>query len=346
MTNAPRGLGRGLQALLGEPVAADLGRPVSAPQPGSAWATPQAPAPVSAPANVVELPTPAPLPAPSPSGEAGPRLIPMAQIQANPNQPRRTFAQAELSELAESIRARGVLQPILVRSFAGQTDRFEIVAGERRFRAAQMAGLENMPAVVRLLSESEVLEIAIIENVQRVDLNPLEEAMGYQALIDRFGRTQQEIAETVGKSRPHIANTLRLLSLPDDIQSMVREGRLTAGHARAVITAPDPKGLALMAIDQGLNVREVERMAQKAKDERDGPRVSIGTTGSAIKDDDLAVIERSLASALGLPVTITRKPDGGPGEVKIGFRSLADLDGICRRLSSGGTTPPDQGPAF
>lgn len=336
MTNAPRGLGRGLQALLGDPVAADLGRPAPAVGAPQAWTAPPA-------ANVVEMSAPAA--AHVPANELGPRLVPLNQIQRNPNQPRRNFAEAELSELAESIRARGVLQPILVRPLPSMPDRFEIVAGERRFRAAQQAGLETIPAVVRQLSESEVLEIAIIENVQRVDLNPLEEAMGYQALIDRFGRTQQEIAETVGKSRPHIANTLRLLSLPDDIQAMVREGKLTAGHARAVINAPDPMGLARAAIEQGLNVREIERMAQKAKDERDGPRVN--PVAMAVEPDvDLAAMERSLSAALGMPVTLSRRSDGG-GEVKISYATLGQLDDVARRLSAGGSPPSnDSGPAF
>ncbi|MEJ0058210.1 MAG: ParB/RepB/Spo0J family partition protein [Terricaulis sp.] len=189
-----------------------------------------------------------------------------------------------------------MLQPILVRPIAG--GRYEIVAGERRWRAAQRAGLHSIPAIVRELDEVEVLEIAIVENVQRTDLNPIEEAQGFQALMDRFGRTQQDIADAVGKSRPHIANMLRLLALPDDMQEMVRDGRLTAGHARAILTAPDPRALAMRAIADGLNVREVERLAQQAKDERHGPR---HTPAPVIdnKDADTLALQRSLSEALG-----------------------------------------------
>jgi ParB family chromosome partitioning protein len=335
MTDGRRGLGRGLSALLGDPVPTDLARPS-----GGAWIPPSAPvAPTATPApnfgapasaaanNVVELAKPAA----SPSDTAA-RHLPINQITPNPNQPRRQFEEADLEELAASIRSRGVLQPILVRPVTGQSDRYEIVAGERRWRAAQRAELLTIPAVVRPLDESEVLEIGIIENVQRVDLNPLEEAMGYQALIDRFGRTQQEIAEIVGKSRPHIANTLRLLSLPDEIRTMVTDGRLTAGHARAVLTAPDPVGLARQAVTQGLNVRDLERLAAKAKDERDGPRVTGGAPPSE-KDGDTLTMERSLAEALGLDVAILRKGEGA-GELRISFKRLDQLDDLCRRLSA------------
>ncbi len=316
-----RGLGRGLSALLGEPVSADL-----APAPGPAWIPPlPTPAPAATIDNVVELPV-----APAASGNAGPSAIPLSQISPNPNQPRRVFVDADLAELAGSIRARGVLQPILVRP-AGE-GRFEIVAGERRFRAAQAAGLTAIPAIIRTLTEVEVLEIAIIENVQRVDLNPIEEAMGYQALIDRFGRTQAELAEVVGKSRPHIANTLRLLSLPADIQELVRENKITAGHARACIGVPDPQGLARIVIEQGLNVREVERLAQKAKDDVLGPRAAGAPKAAPANDDDLAAMERSLSSALGRDVAILKKGEGA-GEVRIAFKSLAELDELCRKLT-------------
>ncbi|MBI1252075.1 MAG: ParB/RepB/Spo0J family partition protein [Alphaproteobacteria bacterium] len=356
----PRGLGRGLSALLGEPVRTDIGDkhkqhappPQTAQQSAPAWIPPSSPvaqpqppaAPqAEAPANVVELPkafTPpppaeAPPPAVEPSNiapaalppEEGPKGLPIDLIQRNPGQPRKTFDEAELNELAASIRTRGVLQPILVRPIPG--GRYEIVAGERRWRAAQRAGLHSIPAVVRELDEVEVLEIAIIENVQRADLNPLEEAQGYQALIDRFGRTQQELADVVGKSRPHIANMLRLLSLPGDIQDMVRDGRLTAGHARAILTAPDPMALALRAIKDGLNVREIERLAANAKEQRDGPRVS---SSAAEKDADTREMEGRLSDMLGLAVTITTKGEGG--ELRISYKRLEQLDDIARRLSS------------
>ncbi|MCC6789545.1 MAG: ParB/RepB/Spo0J family partition protein, partial [Hyphomonadaceae bacterium] len=259
----PRGLGRGLSALLGEPVKTEAPKPANnvfgQPQP-----QPEPPrAPIEPPRNVFELPitqaapapanepvappaAAAPVPPQAAADAAGPRSIPIDLVQRNPQQPRKHFDEAELNDLSSSIKTHGILQPILVRPIAD--GKYEIVAGERRWRAAQKAGLHSIPAVIRELNEVEVLEIAIVENVQRMDLNPIEEAQGFQALIDRFGRTQQEIADAVGKSRPHIANMLRLLQLPDDLQEMVRDGRLSSGHARAILTAPDPRGLAQRAI--------------------------------------------------------------------------------------------------
>jgi ParB family chromosome partitioning protein len=320
-------------------------KPANAP----AWPAPQPQpeaqqqrAPIEPPRNVFELPVaqspqpaaPAPQPiasAPTPvlAGEAGPRSLPIDLVQRNPQQPRKHFDEGDLAELAGSIRTHGVLQPILVRPIPG--GKFEIVAGERRWRAAQRAGLHTIPAVVRELNEVEVLEIAIVENVQRTDLNPIEEAQGFQALIDRFGRTQEEIAEAVGKSRPHIANMLRLLKLPEDLQEMVRDGRLSSGHARAILTAPDQRALAQRAIKEGLNVREVERLAQQAKDEKHGPRV---TTGGDGKSADTRALEQSLSNALGLEVTISEK-SGTAGEVKISYKSLEQLDDVIRRLQGG-----------
>jgi ParB family transcriptional regulator, chromosome partitioning protein len=352
----PRGLGRGLSALLGEPVRTEPPKPANTswPQPAPQPPAPQAEAPRPAPPpieparNVFELPvtnvqqqSPAPQPqqphpAPAPqaappqaAAESGPRSIPIDLVQRNPQQPRKHFDESELTELAGSIKTHGVLQPILVRPIAD--GRYEIVAGERRWRAAQRAGLHAIPAVIRDLNEVEVLEIAIVENVQRTDLNPLEEAQGFQALIERFGRTQQDIADAVGKSRPHIANMLRLLQLPDDIQEMVRDGRLSSGHARAILTAPDPRGLAQKAISEGLNVREVERLAQIAKDEKHGPRASV--VAAEAKSADTRALEQSLSNALGLDVTIVEK--GEAGEVKIAFKSLAQLDEVIRRLRGG-----------
>ncbi len=341
----PRGLGRGLSALLGEPVKTETPRPANAP----AWSQPepqQQRAPIEPPRNVFELPvastppqapaapTPTPQPvaaAPAPTAAAsdGPRSLPIDLVQRNPGQPRKHFDENDLTDLANSIKAHGVLQPILVRPIAD--GRYEIVAGERRWRAAQRAGLHSIPAVVRELNEVEVVEIAIVENVQRTDLNPIEEAQGFQALIDRFGRTQQEIADAVGKSRPHIANMLRLLALPDDLQEMVRDGRLSSGHARAILTAPDPRGLAQRAISEGLNVRDVERLAQQAKDEKHGPRASV--VAAEAKSADTRALEQSLSNALGLEVTITDK--NGAGEVKVSYKTLEQLDDVIRRLRGG-----------
>ncbi|MBL8547213.1 MAG: ParB/RepB/Spo0J family partition protein [Hyphomonadaceae bacterium] len=352
----PRGLGRGLSALLGEPVKTETPKPANnvfgqpAPQPEPPRA------PIEPPRNVFELPitqaaAPAPIPANEPvappvaaappqvatsapveaAGDHGPRSVPIDLVQRNPQQPRKHFDEAELNDLSSSIKTHGILQPILVRPIAG--GKYEIVAGERRWRAAQRAGLHSIPAVIRELNEVEVLEIAIVENVQRMDLNPIEEAQGFQALIDRFGRTQQEIADAVGKSRPHIANMLRLLQLPDDLQEMVRDGRLSSGHARAILTAPDPRGLAQRAISEGLNVRDIERLAQQAKDEKHGPRVTPGGSSADAKSADTRALEQSLSNALGLDVTINDK--AGAGEVKISYKTLEQLDDVIRRLRGG-----------
>ena len=347
----PRGLGRGLSALLGEPVKTEAPRPANTfgqPQPQPE----QSRAPIEPPRNVFELPITQAAPTPAPANEpvappaaatpapvasapvqaadsAGPRSVPIELVQRNPQQPRKHFDEAELNDLASSIKTHGILQPILVRPIAD--GKYEIVAGERRWRAAQRAGLHTIPAVIRELNEVEVLEIAIVENVQRTDLNPIEEAQGFQALIDRFGRTQEEIAEAVGKSRPHIANMLRLLKLPEDLQEMVRDGRLSAGHARAILTAPDPRGLAQRAISEGLNVREVERIAQQAKDEKHGPRASVAAAEA--KSADTRALEQSLSNALGLEVTITEKGTGG--ELKVAYKTLEQLDDVIRRLRGG-----------
>lgn len=349
----PRGLGRGLASLLGEALAPPMDAPAESP-PAAFQPVPVAPptpsyapafTPVSTQDARAESPgasiTPFPLtPQPAPSEpapvvvaepvRAAARMIPIALIQRNPHQPRKHFDETELAELADSVRSRGVLQPILVRPVGGGEERYEIVAGERRWRAAQRAGLTDIPAVVRDLDDVEILEIGIIENVQRADLNPIEEAMGYQALIDRFGRTQQELAEVVGKSRPHIANTLRLLGLPGDVQEMVRDGRLTAGHARAILTAPNMMELANLAITQGLNVREIERLAQQAKEARDGVRVR-PASASAEKDADTRALEHRLSEALGLSVVIAHRGEQG-GELKLSYRTLEQLDDLCRRL--------------
>lgn len=325
---ARRGLGRGLSALLGEaPPRADDAGP-------AATVTPISSAPTYVPSPFAVAP-PAPTPAPAApvvaAAEAGGvKPIPIDLIQRNPTQPRKFFDESELAELAESIRIHGVLQPILVRPVRGVENRYEIIAGERRWRASQIAGLHAIPALVRqAVDEVEVLEIAIIENVQRTDLNPIEEAQGYQALIDRFGRTQQDIADVVGKSRPHIANMLRLLALPEEILDMVRDGRLSAGHARAILTAPDPMLLAQRVIAEGLNVREIERLAGLAKEGKDVKTPA----AKPEKDADTRALETKLGDLLGLGVVINAK--GEAGEIRIAYKKLEQLDDICRRLSGG-----------
>jgi ParB family transcriptional regulator, chromosome partitioning protein len=252
-------------------------------------------------------------------------------IRRNPAQPRRTFDETALQELAESLKTKGVLQAILVRPDPKDSGKFQIIAGERRWRAARMAGLKSIPALVREIDELELLEIGIIENVQRADLNPIEEAEAYEALMKRFGRTQDSLAQSVGKSRVHIANTLRLLQLPESARAFVREGKLSAGHARAALGAPDPEALIRMAAEKGLSVRDVE---SRAKDAREGgtsatrPAKSPGME----KDVDTEALEADLTRTLGLAVDIRHGKDGG--ELRIRYRDLEQLDDVCRRLTA------------
>jgi ParB family chromosome partitioning protein len=257
--------------------------------------------------------------------------IPIELLRRNPDQPRKVFSEEDIDDLAASIREKGVIQPLLVRPAPGVAGHYEIVAGERRWRAAQRAGLRDMPAVVRVLADGEVLEIAIIENVQRVDLNPIEEALGYKALIDRFGRTQEGVAEAVGKSRPHVANALRLLNLPEVVQGYVLQGQLSAGHARAIAAASDPLDLARRVIDGGLTVRQAEGLArQSAAAAGKAPRAAASAGG---KDADTLALESDLGESLGLTVEILDK--GGVGEVRIQYKTLEQLDELCRRLGQG-----------
>ena len=259
----------------------------------------------------------------------GQRTLPIELIQRNPEQPRRDFAEADLEELAESIREKGVLQPILVRPAPGIAGEYQIVAGERRWRAAQRAGLRELPVVVRDLDDRETMEIAIIENVQRADLNAIEEAFGYQALIERFGRTQEAVAQTVGKSRSYVANALRLLALPEGVQLELRAGRLPAGHARAIAAAPDPAALARQAIDQGMSVRATEAMARRAQNAGAVRPIKAPRR----KDADTRALEDDIAAAIGLKVEILDRD--GVGEVRVHYATLEQLDEICRLLSGG-----------
>lgn len=266
--------------------------------------------------------------APAPAGEAGgPREIPIELIRRNPDQPRRAFGETEINELSDSIREKGVLQPVLLRPAPDKLGEYQLVAGERRWRAAQKAGLRSMPALVRDLDDLQVLEIAIVENVQRTDLNALEEAQGYRALMERFGRTQEAVAQVVGKSRPHVANALRLLSLPDEVQTMLSDGRLTAGHARAIASAPDPLALARQVVEKGLNVRETEALARKAPETKSARP----SKGRVSRDADTAALESDLSEVLGLDVEIRDR--GGAGELRIRYATLEQLDDLCRRLT-------------
>ncbi|WP_312781702.1 ParB/RepB/Spo0J family partition protein [Brevundimonas sp.] len=294
MSERQRGLGRGLSALLGENVAE------------------------SAPVDGGVQPT-------------GVRAVPIESLKPNPDQPRKQFSAENLEELTASIRDKGVLQPILVRPQPGEDGMWQIIAGERRWRAAQAARLKAVPIIERAMDDVEVMEVAIIENVQRADLNPVEEALAYGSLMSRFGRTQDALAGVVGKSRSHVANTIRLLQLPDSVLDHVMENRLSAGHARALITAPNPEALAEQVLAKGLNVRQTEALARRAAE---GPKPSkakpvLSGEGAA----DVAALEQDLADALGLKVQLSDK--GGKGELTIKYGTLEQLDDLCRRLMRG-----------
>ena len=294
-----RGLGRGLSALLGE-------------------------------AEAVREPT---------SGDTGGiagQELPIELLRRNPDQPRREFSEMELEELALSIREKGVLQPLLVRPAPGAPGEFQIVAGERRWRAAQQAGLRALPVVVRGdLNDLDVLEIGIIENVQRQDLKPLEEAQAYRALMERFGRTQDDVARTVGKSRSHVANSLRLLALPEGVLSALSSGRLTPGHARAIANAPDPERLARTIVQRDLSVRQAEALARTAR-QPGGEKLETKSATSA-KDPDTRALEQDLSESLGLGVEIIDRD--GNGEMRIVYKTLEQLDALCRRLSATDVNP-------
>jgi ParB family chromosome partitioning protein len=265
---------------------------------------------------------------PSPTRRAD-GLVPVERLFPNPNQPRRDFAPDALEDLAASIRIRGVIQPLIVRRRG--TEDYEIVAGERRWRAAQMAQLHDLPVIIKEFTDSEMLEIALIENIQRADLNAVEEALAYRQLMDRFGHTQEKMAEALSKSRSHIANLLRLLQLPDDVLGYIREGKLTAGHARALITTSNPAELARMIIARGMTVRQAEDLAKRhgaavGKPGRAHPR-------AAEKDADTRALEADLSANLRMAVQIAHEPGGESGVLSIRYNTLEDLDLLCRGLS-------------
>ena len=255
----------------------------------------------------------------------GVKRLPVEFIIANRANPRRVFDDEQLEELTNSIREKGVMQPLLVRP-SEDPNIFEIIAGERRWRAAQRAGLHDVPVIVREVGDQEALELAIIENVQRADLNPLEEAMGYGQLIEQFDYTQQDLAQVIGKSRSHVANTLRLLRLPEDVRGMVASGTLTAGHARTLITAEDPAMLARQIVAGGLSVREAEALSQQ-RDVAGKKKVS----EPAERDADTVALERRLSDALGLSVSLAHGERGGKLEIR--YKTLEQLDGLCVKLT-------------
>jgi ParB family transcriptional regulator, chromosome partitioning protein len=257
------------------------------------------------------------------------RSVPIEFLKPNPRNPRRNFPEIELEELAASMRERGIIQPIVVRPVRGAADSFEIIAGERRWRAAQRAGLHKVPIVPLDVSDDEALQLAIIENVQRADLNPLEEAAGYASLVSEFGHNQDAIAKMVGKSRSHVANTLRLLKLPSSVQAYIGEGKISAGHARMLVGQPDPERLAREIMDRGLNVRQVEALAQERAH---ASGKTIKSRQRVTKDADTAALEKRLSDVLGLAVTIDHRGQGGV--LTIRYRGLEQLDEVIRRLES------------
>lgn len=263
------------------------------------------------------------------------QTLPIEFLRPNPNQPRKHFAKADLEDLAASIKARGLLQPILVRPVGHE--QYEIVAGERRWRAAQMALAPDIPVVIRQLSDEAAAEIALIENVQRVDLNPIEEAAAYQRLIEVHGRTQEEIAGAVGKSRSHVANLIRLMGLPEKARAALEEGKITAGHARALLAAKDPLAALDIVLRRGLSVRDTERLVKDEEAARAPalPREPGKASVPGKKDADTRALEADLAAALGLEVAIDHKPTGS-GVLTIAYRSLDQLDDVCKRLMGQG----------
>lgn len=295
-----RGLGRGLSALMAD---LDTVEPGSTPSPSATEDAPRRP----------DL------------------LVPIDRIEPNPDQPRRTFDGEPLEELANSIAHRGVIQPLIVRPHPEKDEHYQIVAGERRWRAAQMAQLHELPVVVRAFDDTEMLEVAIIENIQRADLNPVDEAAGYRQLMDRFGHTQEQMAEALGKSRSHIANSLRLLNLPQDVLSWLGQGQLTAGHARALVANENASDLARRIIAKNLSVRETEALVRKPKE----AKVNRQRRSDEDKDADTRALEQDLSGALGLPVSIDHKQDGQTGKLSISYKSLEELDEICQLLSRG-----------
>ena len=289
---AKRRLGRGLAALIGDDIPEEV--PLSQPMSAAAQAL-------------------------------GLRSVPIAFIQASPNNPRKLFREEELQDLARSLREKGLLQPLVVRPIIGSNDRFELVAGERRWRAAQRAGLHEVPVLIRDLLDGEALEIALIENIQRSALNPVEEARAYSQLMQEFDYTQQQLAESLGKSRSHIANTLRLLNLPDLVRQQIEEGKLTAGHARALVATDAPEDLAQQIIALGLSVREAEQLSRDQAMPKDKTAPE--------KDANLAQLERQLSELLGLKVEIADKGRKG-GALVISYKSLDQLDEVCRKLGT------------
>ncbi|MBO6813741.1 MAG: ParB/RepB/Spo0J family partition protein [Rhizobiaceae bacterium] len=307
--NSKKRLGRGLAALMG-----DLDKPLPSGG-GTSDNAGSSPSGKDEPAEIVR----------------GERIVPIEKIRANPNNPRRHFSDSDLQELTDSIREHGIVQPILVRPVRGEDlggAEYEIIAGERRWRSAQRAALHSVPIVIREVGDKQALELAIIENVQRADLNSLEEAQGYQQLIDEYDYSQNDLAQVIGKSRSHVANTLRLLKLPPSVQKLVSNGELSAGHARTLVTADDPEGLARRILAEGLSVRQAEALAQNPSEQAGKP---VAGSRKTEKSADIRSFEQRIEEALGLKIDLRHK-DSGKGELRIQYKSLEQLDELERRL--------------
>ncbi len=271
-----------------------------------------------------------PIPAETAAENRGPTVLPVSSLTPSPFQPRQVFDEAAIDDLAASIRERGVLQPLLVRRAAGMNDIYEIIAGERRWRAAQRAQLHEVPVVVREMGDQEVLEVALVENLQRQDLNALEEAEGYRRLQEEFHHTQEDLAKAVGKSRSHVANTMRLLALPDEVKQMMEMGSLSAGHARALLGLDNAVALAREIAEKGLNVRQAERLAKSGHKPK-SPREAAAPSG---KDADCRALEHDLTETLGLKVSIDSQGSGG--KLSIEYKTLEQLDDLLQRLGRPG----------
>ena len=259
----------------------------------------------------------------------GQRRVPVEFLRPNPRNPRKLFEESELRELSQSIRDRGIIQPIVVRPVPNKSDAFEIVAGERRWRAAQNAGLHDVPVVVVEIDDKTSLEYAILENVQRADLNPIEEAQGYSRLMAEFSYTQENLAKIIGKSRSHIANMMRLADLPEPVKTLLVNRQITAGHGRALLSVNNPQAVARRIIDEGMSVRQVEEIAQS--DQTMPTKLETKSAHKPQKDPDTRALERALQDVLGLNVVIEHKGQGG--ELRIRYKTLEQLDGLCRRLN-------------
>lgn len=261
-------------------------------------------------------------------------MVPIEKVRANPDQPRHSFDKDALQDLSNSISEKGIIQPLIVRPRPGKPGEFEIVAGERRWRAAQMAQLHEIPVLIREFNDTEVLEVAIIENIQRADLNPVEEAAGYNQLMEKFGHTQEKLAEVLGKSRSHIANSVRLLGLPEEVRAFLRDGKISAGHARALITAEDPVALAKHVIKKDLSVRETEKLVKSAVTNIFSGENKPRKPTKPAKDADTKMLEGDLSANLGMKVAIDHEPGQEGGALTIRYNTLDQLDSICRLLST------------